>query len=253
MNKLPEWFPIYSSCGKCSEHGFLLVEGVATKCPCRKDYEYKAHVASGLLESNVITLESSLPYVNEMLQISFESYKGPDRNKNVDKLKKFVDKFEEKYSNLNLFFSGIPGTQKSTLSKILIKGLVNKNIKCYYILANTLIEKIIDSSRKEETKEELENIINVDFLVIDEFDEDKIITYASGWQRKNLFPWIKRRLELIKKSTLFISNKPINKIGDYFEEAIQDLILREVKDKTMVFEDKYYAYSEDIDLDSIWN
>lgn len=254
---LPKWFPIFKSCGKCDSNGFIIsFSGKAKKCNCKIDFEKKAFILKSLLQANVINADSSIDYVESLYGLSFDDYKGPDNNGNLGKIKKFCYQFSDKYRSLNLFFSGKPGTQKSTLAKIMIKTLIelnNSTLKCYYILANDLIEMIISSSREEKDKDTLDDIAKVDFLVIDEFDEDKIITYASGWQRKNLFPWIKKRLELIKKSTLFISNKNIDSIGDYFEEAIQDLIIREIPDKTMIFEDKYYVYNGEIDLSSIWN
>lgn len=251
--KLPSWFPIFSSCGECDTFGFRVSEGIAVKCPCKVEYEKRILVIKGLLYANVITSDSSKEWISTIEKLSFESYKGPDNAKNLDKIKKFVKNFRSRYNSLNMFFTGIPGTQKTTMAKVIIKELVKEKLNCYYILANDLIQMIIDSSRDEEKKDRLKEIMIMDFLVIDEFDEEKIITYASGWQRKNLFPWIKYRLETIKKSTLFISNNDISNIGKYFEEAIQDLIEREVPDKTMIFDDKYYKYSERIDLTSIWD
>jgi len=253
IDTLPKWYPKFESCGKCDSFGFIVEEGKATKCSCKIEYDKKVAVLYRLLQANVISIESSQDYVESLLELSIDSYKGPDKNRIIPKMEKYINNFSERFSSLNLFFSGKPGTQKSTVAKAMVKALVSKNISCYYILANSLIEMIIDSGRNEEVKESLQEIIKTDFLVIDEFDEDKIITYASGWQRKNLFPWIKNRLELIKKSTLFISNKPIDELGKYFEEAIQDLILREVPDKSMIFEDKYYLYNGKIDISSIWD
>lgn len=252
MDDLPSWFPHFESCGACDHFGFIFNEGIATKCKCKIKHDKKVSLIKNLISSNVISVHSSHSVVDQMLNITVESFVGKDSNKNIPKINLFISKFKEKYSGMSMFFSGKPGTQKSTLSKYIIKELILKNFGCYYILANDLIQIIIDSARSEEKKELLDSILVKDLLVIDELDPDKIITYASGWQRKNLFPWIKTRLEFIHKSTIFISNQKIDNIGEYFEEAIQDLILREIPDHTMIFEDKYVLNRPKLNLDKIW-
>ncbi len=253
MIDLPSWFPHFKSCGKCDSHGFIIKDNSSVKCKCKVEYDKQTHLISKLLDANVFTENSSKDIVEFLLSLSFDSYKGKDEKGNLYKVKMFCKNFKEKYTGLNLFFSGRPGTQKTTLAKTIIKELILQNVSCYYILANDLIELIIESSRDKEKKDFLDSILIVsDFLVIDEFDQEKIITFASGWQRKNLFPYIKYRLETIKKSTLFISNQKIDNIGTYFEEAIQDLILREIPDHNMIFEDNYIQNRGKLDLSSIW-
>ena len=251
IETVPSWFPKFTSCGKCDPYGFIIESGVARKCTCKVSFDHKIKILRGLIESNVLSPDSSTEIVDSFLSLDFDSYKGVDEQDNISKLRKFVESFDEKYSGLNMFFTGISGTQKTTLSKIIIKLLLEKGKSCYYILANDLIQLLIDSAREEGKKSVIHEILVKDFLVIDEFDDSKIISYASGWQRKHLFPWIKNRLETIHRSTCFISNRQVTDIGDYFEEAIQDLIQREVF--TFTFKDKYYTYKDKLDLSSIWD
>ncbi len=253
FDKLPEWFPKFHHCELCDENGFIVKEGSSTKCECKISHDKKVSTIKGFLDSGVLHENSSKSVVDFLLSISFDSYKGQDEVGNIKKLRQFCKNFKEKYTGLHLFFTGRPGTQKSTVAKVMIKELSAKGISCYYLLANDLIQMIIDSARSEEIKFNLHEILHVDFLVIEELSEDKIISYSSGWQRKNLFPWIKYRIETLSKSTLFISNEKIDNIGAYFGEAIQDLILREIPDHTMIFNDNYVVNRGKIDLSTIWD
>lgn len=243
----------FHSCGVCNKDGFIITKDYSKKCSCRIEYENNLNIIKGLLSSNVITYNSSKESLDFLLNLSFNDYKGNDYAGNLIKIKKFCTNFKNKYNNLNLFFSGDPGTQKTTLAKIMIKELIKQKVSCYYIIANDLIDIIIESGRDIEKKNLIESILNYDFLVIDEFDEHKIVTFSSGWQRKNLFPFLKKRLESIRKSTLFISNQKIDNLGAYFEGAIQDLILREVPDQTMIFKDNYIKNRGNINLSQIWD
>jgi DNA replication protein DnaC len=252
LEKKPSWFEEFKSCGNCDDYGFILKEGIAVKCNCRKIYLKRVSLRNSMLRAGFITRDTPLDKVESLETYTLSNYSGEDKEHNLEKIHKFIEYFGTKYRSLHLFFSGKPGTQKTTIAKFMVRELLCKGYTANYILANDLIEKIISSYREDGSKEEVIHLLDSNFLVIDEFDEDKIISYASGWQRKNLFPWLKKRLEVVKASTLFISNKKIDDIGDYFEEAIQDLLLREVPDHTMIFTDNYIKSSGGIDISSIW-
>ena len=57
---------------------------------------------------------------------------------------------------------------------------------------------------------------------IAKFDEDKIVIFASGWKQKNFFPFIKNRLETIRKSTIFISNRKIEDLPFELDDVEKD-------------------------------
>jgi DNA polymerase III delta prime subunit len=249
---LPNYVPIFEPCLKC-DRGYLPSGEAITKCSCLVKHEEILRLLIGLEMSNLITSNSSKESVNQIIAYDIKQYLGKDKAQIISKVKKYIAHFSEKYSSLNLFFSGNPGTQKTTVAKFIAKSLLQKNKKCYYVLASPLIQTISNAERVEEEKAKLDYITNCDLLIIDDFSEDQIVTFQSGWQRKNLFPWLKYRLETIKKATIFISNKTIDNLGDYFEGAIQDVIAREVPDKTMIFEDKYSQLSEKVDISKIWD
>jgi hypothetical protein len=238
MEKVQEyipWLPLYKSCSLC-RGGIRVNDGIAKKCSCREDYENEILFVKNLIDTGLLAEYSSKETYDFLNTYSLDSYKGPDVIGNKVKIEKYLNNFESRFCSTNLFFTGMPGSQKTSLAKYMICHLVKSHHSCYYILANTLIQMIIDSSRIEEAKQLLQKIQVVDFLVIDEIDQEKIVTYESGWQKKHLLPWL----------------KPITNIGVYFEGAIQDLIEREVPDHTMVFSDKYVYYREEINLEEMW-
>lgn len=242
----------FKPCGKCN-NGFLISKsGFASKCQCRIDHENRSHEILIMRKANLIDDNTSRQYFDFLSSYNFLSYKGPDNEENLLKLKKYTDRFTEKYSAFNLFFYGLPGTQKTTLAKYLILRLLRQGKTGYYILVNDYIMIAEESIRNEEKKKLLDYINSVDLLVLDEFDEDKIIMYSSNWKESNLFPQIKYRLEMVRKSTIFCSNRHVDSLGNKFEGAIQNLIERETLNGLFTFSDVYAKFREKVDLSKIW-
>lgn len=238
----------FESCGKC-KNGYIYSSSEVEKCMCRSTWQYKERLSIKISKANIP------PFISEnksLLEYNLSDYIGKDKKDNISKIKKFISNFE-KYKRRNLFLSGKIGTQKSTLARYISKELLSQNYTVYYTLADTLIKNLQDADRNEELKEKYNEIINTDFLVIDEMSEDKITTYKSGWQNTFLLPFLKRRIEIVRKSVCFISNAPIDNIGDYFKGAIQDLIYREVADKDMVFKDNYNQELNRFDPSTLWD
>jgi DNA replication protein DnaC len=241
----------FESCGKCYQ-GYIFDElkNIARKCNCLKEYQDQ-----GLI--NLAIQKSNIPFwISEnklLIDYSFDDYVGNDSNNNLIKLKKFINNFDEKYSKRNLFFSGEPGTQKSTLARFVGVELIKRGKFVYYELADSLIRGLIEADRNDQVKDKWNKIINCDCLIIDELSQDKITTYRSGWQNTFLLPFLKKRIEFIRKSVIFISNSPIENIGTYFKGAVQDLIYREVADKKMIFTDSYEIEQTKFDWNSLWD
>jgi DNA replication protein DnaC len=246
------WLPQYKPCNNC-QGGFIIEEGIGRKCKCKIEHDNELFFIQSLLESNLIETFSSEYQYLFLKQYNLEtSYKGPDELKNKEKLNRFINRFEQIFNSINLFFYGEPGTQKTTLAKYILVEILKKKKTGYYIIANDLFNILTDSERKEESKEILKNILQVDLLIIDEFDESKITLYSSDWKQKFILPFLKSRLEIIKKSTIFVSNKKPNNLGEKFEGAIQDLIERETENGLFEFKDKYSKYKEKVNIKNIW-
>lgn len=243
-------------CDNC-QNGYLIDnKGQATKCDCLKTYQFKMYGELLLLQSNVIEKHTSKDTKSFILNYDItKDYKGKDINENIPKIKKFISSFKESFSSTNMFWQGSHGTQKSSLARYILKELVVKNnLKCFYIDADSLIKLIIKSARDESLLSEIDRIMHSDLLIIDEMSEDKIVMFQSGWQTKYFFPFIKKRLEGIGRSTLFISNSPIDNLGEAFKGGVQEVIERSVsKECVLTFNEEYAKNKGRVPLKSIWD
>lgn len=244
---------IFKSCGKCDNFGFLHTNNYVEKCECRKEYESNLRLYGKLIKSNLLKESSSDTEFFRLLNYKLSDYKGKDLQNNLRKLDKFVNHFSEKFASINLYFWGDNGTQKTTLAKWILTSLLKKNFTVYYILTKDLIDLIMQSERDETKAKILDFILNVDCLVLEEAEVDKMALYQSGYKEKVFAPFLKSRLEIIRKSTIFISNSSIPKMKENMEKTIADLIERETIQGVMKFEDNYIQNSVKEDIESIWD
>lgn len=235
-------FNLYK-CEKCNKDGFITSENSATKCDCRKKYEYELSASNILLQSGLLTENSTYEDFKKLINYSFDDYKGKDENRNIKRIKKYVDEFDnpnKPFRNMHFYIWGGQGTQKSYTLKGVISKLACMGKSVYYIFTKDLIDLIIDSDRDENSQSKLNYIMNVDVLVLDEFEESRCALWKSQFKENSLIVWIKNRLEIIRKSTWFISNDSISEMqSSAFGNLFGDLIKRECKFGTFEFTDRY--------------
>jgi len=212
-----------------------------SRCDCWKKYQQTILLQHKLINANIPI---------KTMKYDINSYVGSDVHNNLKAIRNYINKFD-KYNGWHLYFYGTYGTQKSTLLRYIGKELLLRKKTVYYVLADELIKELIRADREEDIRDKWTNILQYDLLIIDEMSEDKITTYQSGWQRKFILPFLKKRLELYNKNVIFASNSPYDNIGTFFEGAIQDLIRREVKAQ-LTFEDNYEEESKAFDASSLW-
>ena len=231
----------FIGCRKCnSTKGYIIEnntdgnEYVAIKCNCLIKYQEEEQFKLHLKESNVL---------EKFNTFNIASYQGLDENNNLKLIDLYIENFKKEFTNYNLYFYGDYGTQKTYLSKYIISELFKQKISCYYILADQLIKLLIDI-RRDESLNQRDLLLNKDFLVIDELSDDKCTIYQSEYQLPFFTSFLKDRLEIKSKSTLFISNYPIETLyKSKFGGTIADLINRECKDK-LLFKDNYFSLNK---------
>lgn len=235
-------FNLYK-CDKCDNNGFIVNEQSAIKCSCRVKYEFELKASSILSNSGLLNESSSYEDFKKLIDFDWSDYRGKDENGNLKKLQKFVDEFDsdkKPFKHLHCYVWGGQGTQKSYTLKGMLTKLACKGKSVYYTFLKNLISLIIESDRDENVKSKLNYIMNVDVLVIDEFEEKRANLWASGYKENTLITWLKDRLEVIRKSTFFISNDSVEAMKQSkFGELYGDLLDRETKFGRFEFTDRY--------------
>lgn len=241
MSIVPNFSEI--KCDKCDSNGFIVGESSAVKCSCRVKYEFELKASSILSNSGLLNESSTYEDFKKLIDFDWSDYRGKDENGNLKKLQKFVDEFDsdkKPFKHLHCYIWGTQGTQKSYTLKGMLAKLACKGKSVYYTFLKNLISLIIESDRDENAKSKLNYIMNVDVLVIDEFEEKRANLWASGYKENTLITWLKDRLEVIRKSTFFISNNSVEAMKQSkFGELYGDLLDRETKFGRFEFTDRY--------------
>ena len=253
-------FNLYK-CDKCDNNGFIVNGQSAIKCSCRVKYEFELKASSILSNSGLLNESSIYEDFKKLIDFDWSDYRGKDENGNLKKLQKFVDEFDsdkKPFKHLHCYVWGKQGTQKSYTMKGVLTKLAIKGKSVYYIFSFFFFSLLHDSERDEELKKKLDYIKNVDVLVIDEFEEQRCCLWQSGYKERLLIVWLKDRLEVVRKSTWFISNSSIEEMkGGKFGELFGDMLERETKFGRFEFKDKYsdYITKEEIEqkMKDIWN
>lgn len=278
-------FNLYK-CDKCDNNGFIVNGQSAIKCSCRVKYEFELKSSSILSNSGLLNESSTYEDFKKLIDFDWSDYRGKDENGNLKKLQKYCDEFdktkykeiphnsvddkgniirteyskvsiENPFKHLHCYVWGEQGTQKSYTIKGVLTRLAIKGKSVYYIFAKDLISLLHESERDEELKKTLDYIKNVDVLVIDEFEEQRCCLWQSGYKERLLIVWLKDRLEVVRKSTWFISNNSIEEMKNgKFGELFGDMLDRETKFGRFEFKDKYsdYITKEEIEqkMKDIW-
>lgn len=240
----------FKPCRKCKSKGelpdgFILDSfGEVSKCSCRVTWEETELLKIKLEESSIPT---------SIISKNFNDYVGKDLTA-VTKSKLFVERFREKGLNKSLFFYGKNGTQKTTTAYIVGKEVLNQGFSVFYIRTMDLIPKHFGTfSPTNEDLSFISKAENSDLVIIDECFARKRNDSVSDYQLINLRNFLKNRLEVLEKSTIFISNYQIDQIiSQGFDKGIYDLVRRNTLGKVLTFNDVYFEETTDFQIDDLF-
>lgn len=221
-------------------------EDVLEECNCHILWREKEALNYNLSQANI-----------PISELSLEDYVGEISLKEIDKLKKFINNFKEKGFDKSLYFYGDNGTQKTTVAQIVGKELLKQGVSVFYIPTMEQIVKnfgVFENQKTFEIFDFIEKATNSDLVIIDECFANKKAYSVSDYQINQLRSYLKTRLEVNRKSTIFISNFKVDQIEEQgFSKALQSLIQRNtLKGKVLTFKDYYFIMNSEFELDDIF-
>lgn len=170
------------------------------------------------------------------------------------KLTQYVEGFSDRYRNVHLYFwSHENGTQKTTMASITGNLLLKKGFSVRFILMGDLLTLLTEHEDKEEMAERRKDLLDCDFLIIDDsFDRKKATIYKSGYQISFLDIFLRDRLERLRKATCFTSNFSLDEIDEeVFGISLKSLVKRSILDP---FEfSVLYSDRNDFDVSTLWS
>lgn len=235
----------FESCSNC-KNGYIYSDDSVIKCQCLKLYQSQALFELRLEKAGL-----------KDFNLNLSDYKGKDLLHNISKIEKYCSHLTSDFRyNSHLYLTGPNGTQKSTVAKIILMYTIKFGLTGKFILMSDLVDILTDVYSDDPRRQvELDNLLSVDVLCIDDaFDKNKVTLYKSGYQLAFIDRFIRSRIEVHHRNTIFTSNVPIDKISDNgFTKDIQDLLYRSIKirDGELIFNDVYVK--EDVDIKSLWD
>ena len=249
---------IYTPCSICKPTGGKYIyteidgEEYAEKCKCYSDYLHK--------KALYINLRNAGLNADFIFDYKLSDYVGKDEIGIKDKVNKYIDKFDDKYNNISLYFySKSNGTQKTTIASYIGKELIRQGKSVNLILMHSLLDLLKDNFNRSEEEENnyklwYDKMLNCDLLIIDDSFDTKTLIYKSGYQIPFLDRFLRTRLEQNNKATIFTSNVTVSEIDeDKFTISIKELIKRNVVNSEFEFKDKIDRLRNDFNPAELWD
>lgn len=233
--RLDEFIPC-DACKDSSQPGYIIntrrLSGASIiECRCHRSWRKRSKLKLDLYRSQI-----SL----DVLNYSFKDYIGEQSKKNLQYLQIFIDNFRTKTNEYSLYIHGKQGSQKTTLGWIIGREILKKfpEMTVFYVpTMKLLVDQLstFENQRSEENKKFLKTIVDSDLIIVDECFAHKDHYSITDIKLSNLSTYLKTRLEIHRKSIIFISNVDIDSIDKKgYSRTLESLIKR----KTKVFEFK---------------
>jgi DNA replication protein DnaC len=252
---MKNFIPCRKCIGKYHVDGYYLVDSngyqIAVECECHRQWRQEREIHYLADKSNIWHDDKSFSY-NPL-----KDYKGEVSKENMKNLVTFVEHFvEEKYRKATLYLYGPNSTQKTTLSQWVGLSLIKRGFSVRYFTMQNLTRLLSDLVYNEEKRDEINELLNVDLLILDEsFSKEKVTLYKSGFQLPFLETFLKERIEYNKKSTIFISNVALEEIvKNGFSESIYQMVVRNTKpfNTLLEFKDNFLNNISSVNIEALF-
>lgn len=212
-----DYLDIKYLCPKCKDTGYILNE----KCSCfRQKLIDKYYQQSNL--KDILKRENFDNFQINYYSNTVDKEQGLSPRKNMEEIVNYCIGFYKNFDRLNesLLFSGSSGLGKTFLSNCIAKELLDKGKVVIYQTSSNLID-ILRSLRFEEngSKDQIEEIMNCDLLVIDDLGTESNTAYSHS----ELFNIINLRI-LGNKKMIISTNLTIGDIHNNYPERITSRI-----------------------------
>ena len=223
-----DYFEPKYECSKCKDTGFVTINNTNQYCNCFRqklvNYEYNQNNLLKLEDENFKTFDSGF-FSKEVNKEKYKSDKSPYDN--IMQIKKIAEDFcvnIGKKEQKSLMFVGPTGTGKTFMSNAIAKEVINKGYSVIYQTAPILMDMLINSKFKSlkdgNSKEQYDNVFDVDVLIIDDLGTETL----SNTKFTELFNIINTRL-LKDKKTIISTNLNLNELASFYDERVISRII----------------------------
>lgn len=225
-------------CKKCEGTGirYKSIEGLTDlgaqnwkRCKCFKKFLlYYGMVRGNISEKYIKNVRTTEIYPRKCKIL--QEKKKTNIRKIFDKYTKNLNSIFE--NGIGLFITGDNGCGKTTLSHFILYEAVKKDYYVYYITLSKLLSSVIKSYKDNEMDKRVEEIMGVDFLVIDELGKEPKQSRHSFDQVETLL----RERAASSLPTILLTNLSMEEFKNAYGDSIWSVIQKEmlmvhIKDK----------------------
>jgi len=240
-------FTSFVPCENC-ENGYLYIRSKkngnhAKRCSCYTEFLKKRYSEIDLFNSGLS---------RSIYEYDIDTYIGVKSKHEILKVERYINNFDKIFRSAYLYMYGPNGTQKTTIAQYIGRELLRQHFSVKYVLMNEMIKNLTKEGFEEHVQNTINAYYDVDCLIIDEaFDKEKILWYKSNFQLNFLDTLLRKRIDQLNKAIIFVSNKTVSSINSNFNSSIHDLIKRNTRNTTLIFED-HYSLRNDFQAKDIW-
>jgi DNA replication protein DnaC len=191
---------------------------------------YKKHISKKIYE--LLLKQSDIPLY--YYDVEFKDYKGENSRESVEKIIYYANHFNtEKFNHAHLYLYGENSSQKTALAINVGKEALRKGFKVKFVLAGSLIDKLLKIqgfNYHEELEEEIKKLKENKIIIIDDiFDPAKSLMWNKEQSSNYIVAaWDQFLREILssKIKIILTSNVPVEAIEAKFGKSMYELIYR---------------------------